>query len=158
MAATTKTRAAKSKKRAGAKRQVSTKPKAINPAAKRKAAQKGSADAHPFDKRLKLSDALREEGIGVRKIAQGYASLHGTLSSSEDKGDLKLFFDVLKENHRTLEPPLPPDRGIAGDASVTIILRHNMARPARETKAGASGPDRLSTRHASEGCSLAENT
>ena len=131
MAGTTKTSAEKAKNKAGATRQISSKPKAINPAAKRKAVQKGSADADPFDKRLKLADALREEGIGVRKIAQGYASLHGTLGGSEDKGDLKLFFDVLKENHRTLEPPRPPDRGIAGDAPVTVILKHNVPRPAR---------------------------
>jgi hypothetical protein len=93
-------------------------------------------------KTIGLAEALREEGIDERTIARGFASLHGKLGGSEDKGDLKLFFDVLKDNHRSLEPSTPSDRSSAGDAPVTIILKHNMARPARETKAGASDPDR----------------
>ncbi len=71
-------------------------------------------------KRAGLAEALREEGIDERAIAQGFASLHSKLSGSVDKGDLKLFFDVLKDNHRTLEPPTPSDRAGAGDAPVTI--------------------------------------
>ncbi|MGB8521810.1 MAG: hypothetical protein WCD43_02495 [Candidatus Acidiferrales bacterium] len=78
-----------------------------------------------------LAQALREEGIDERAIAQGFASLHSKLSGSEDKGDLKLFFDVLKENHRTLEPPSSSDRSSADDGPVTIILKHNVPRPAR---------------------------
>jgi hypothetical protein len=78
-----------------------------------------------------LAEALREEGIDERVIAQGFASLHSKLSGSEDKGDLKLFFDVLKENHRTLEPPSASDRSGGSDGPVTIILKHNVPRPAR---------------------------
>ena len=118
MAATTKKRAGPRTKRAVAK-----------PAARNKPVCGHSVDdSDERIKGLKLADALREEGIGVRKVAQGYASLHGKLSGSEDKGDLKLFFDVLKENHRTLEPPRPPDRD---SENVTVILKHNVPRPTR---------------------------
>ena len=118
MAASTKRRGATRRKRVGAK-----------PAAGKQPLHGDSADdSDECIKNVKLADALREEGIGVRKIAQGYASLHGKLSDSEDKGDLKLFFDVLKENHRTLEPPRPADRD---SENVTVILKHNVPRPAR---------------------------
>jgi hypothetical protein len=81
-------------------------------------------------KSLKMEEALRQEGIDESKVAQGYASLHEKLGDSSDKGDLKLFFDVLKENSRVLEPPHPADRGGASE-NVTVILRHNVPRPAR---------------------------
>ena len=106
-------------------------------------AVRSAEDTDTCLKKVGLAEALREEGIDERAIAQGFASLHRKLSGSEDKGDLKLFFDVLKENHRTLEPPSASDRGSANEGPVTIILKHNMARPARESKVGASDPDRL---------------
>jgi len=102
MAANTTTRRVKAKKRVDAKQQVGG-----------------------------LAEALREEGIDERAIAQGFATLQRKLSGSEDKGDLKLFFDVLKENHRTLEPPIASDRGSANDGPVTIILKHSVPRPVR---------------------------
>ena len=132
MAATKKKRAAKPKSRVGTKKQVTPKPKAPKTAANPIPAKNEAAgDGDARDKKLKLADALREEGIGVRKIAQGFATMHSKLGRSDDKGDLKLFFDVLKENHRTLEPPRPPDRVGASDAPVTVILNHNVPRPAR---------------------------
>ena len=81
-------------------------------------------------KSLKIEEALRQEGIDESKVAQGYASLHEKLGDSADKGDLKLFFDVLKENSRVLEPPRPAERGEASE-NVTVVLRHNVPRPAR---------------------------
>ena len=81
-------------------------------------------------KSLKIEEALRQEGIDESKVAQGYASLHEKLGDSADKGDLKLFFDVLKENSRVLEPPRPADRGGASE-NVTVVLRHNVPRPER---------------------------
>jgi hypothetical protein len=132
MAATTKKRAAKPKKRADAKKQAGSNSKTPKLAAKHiPAKNEPVSDSDVRDKKLKLAEALREEGIGVRKIAQGFATMHYKLGRSDDKGDLKLFFDVLKENHRTLEPPRPPDRGGASDAPVTVILNHNVPRPAR---------------------------
>jgi hypothetical protein len=132
MAATTKTRAPKAKKRAGGGKQVSSKPKASNPAARKKSpARRSAARKGPRHKILKLEEALREEGIDESRIAQGYASVHEKLSKSEDKGDLKLFVDVLEKNSRILEPPRPPDRGSASDGPVTVILKHNVPRPAR---------------------------
>ncbi len=102
------------------------------PAAKTASKGKGSdARKRTHRKLVKMEEALREEGIDERKIAQGYASMHGTLGDSDDKGDLKLFFDVLKENARVLEPPRPPDRSGACDGPVTVILKHNVPRPAR---------------------------
>jgi hypothetical protein len=131
MAATSKTHAAKAEKRVGANLTTQT------------GAVRSAEDTDTCLKKVGLAEALREEGIDERAIAQGFASLHRKLSGSEDKGDLKLFFDVLKENHRTLEPPSASDRGSANEGPVTIILKHNMARPARESKVGASDPDRL---------------
>jgi hypothetical protein len=131
MAATSKTHAVKAEKRVGSNLAAQT------------GAVRSAEDTDTCLKKVGLAEALREEGIDERAIAQGFASLHRKLSGSEDKGDLKLFFDVLKENHRTLEPPSASDRGSANEGPVTIILKHNMARPARESKVGASDPDRL---------------
>jgi hypothetical protein len=86
------------------------------------------------DEGLTLEEALRQEGINERTIARGYVSLHGKLINSTDKGDLKLFVDVLDRNPRILEPAHVADRGSASQ-NVTVILKHNMARPAREIKA-----------------------
>jgi hypothetical protein len=146
MAATSKMHAAKAGKRVGA-----------DLATKDSPAREDVADDTRTRGNVGLAEALREEGIDERAIAQGFASLHRKLSGSEDKGDLKLFFDVLKENNRTLEAARTADRSGAGDGRVTIILKHNMARPARESNVEASQSDRLSTHHASEGCSFTES-
>lgn len=131
MAATTKKCAARPKEHVDVKKQVSSKAATQNPAEEPKPAQESARRETPAgDKNLKLADALREEGIGVRKLAQGFATLHDKLGRSDDKGDLKLFFDVLKDNHRTLEPPGPPDRNSA-DENVTVVLKHNVPRPSR---------------------------
>ena len=145
MAATSKTHVAKAEKRVGANLTTQT------------GAVRSAEDTDTCLKKVGLAEALREEGIDERAIAQGFASLHRKLSGSEDKGDLKLFFDVLKENNRTLEAARTADRSGAGDGRVTIILKHNMARPARESNVEASQSDRLSTHHASEGCSFTES-
>ena len=131
MAATSKMHAAKAGKPVGSNLAAQT------------SAVRSAEDTDTCLKKVGLAEALREEGIDERAIAQGFASLHRKLSGSEDKGDLKLFFDVLKDNHRTLEPPSASERSNANDGPVTIILKHNMARPARESKVGASDPDRL---------------
>jgi hypothetical protein len=113
----------KTKRAARPKRDQSSqkkKPEAANPVVGKRA----------YAKSLKIEEALRQEGIDESKIAQGYASLHEKLGDSADKGDLKLFFDVLKENSRVLEPPRPADRGGASE-NVTVVLRHNVPRPAR---------------------------
>ncbi len=81
-------------------------------------------------KPVKLAEALREQGIDERKIAEGYASLHDKLGQSDDKGDLKLLVDVLEKNTRTLDPPRSPDRG-GSDGPVTVILKHCVPRPQR---------------------------
>src|ERR1700685_1148177 len=132
MAATSTTHVAKAEERGGANLTTQT------------GAVRSAEDTDTCLKKVGLAEALREEGIDERAIAQGFASLHSKLSGSEDKGDLKLFFDVLKDNHRTLEPPTPSERSGIGDAPVTIILKHNMARPARETSSGISDSDRFS--------------
>ena len=119
MAATSKTHAAKAEKRVGANLTTQT------------GAVRSAEDTDTCLKKVGLAEALREEGIDERAIAQGFASLHRKLSGSEDKGDLKLFFDVLKDNHRTLEPPSASERSNANDGPVTIILKHNVPRPAR---------------------------
>jgi hypothetical protein len=130
MAANTTTQRVKAKKRVDGKPQVSAKPKTPNVAAQTSSVCSAD-DTDTCRKRAGLSEALREEGIDEHTIAQGFASLHRKLSGSEDKGDLKLFFDVLKENHRTLDPPSASDRSGASDGPVTIILKHNVPRPTR---------------------------
>jgi hypothetical protein len=108
-----------------------TKPKRDRLSQKDKAeAANPSVAKRPRTKSLKIEEALRQEGIDESKVAQGYASLHNKLGDSADKGDLKLFFDVLKENSRVLEPARPVDRGVASE-NVTVVLRHNVPRPAR---------------------------
>jgi pyruvate/2-oxoglutarate dehydrogenase complex dihydrolipoamide dehydrogenase (E3) component len=119
MAATSKMYAAKAGKRVGSNLAAQT------------SAVRSAEDTDTCLKKVGLAEALREEGIDERAIAQGFASLHRKLSGSEDKGDLKLFFDVLKDNHRTLEPPSASERSNANDGPVTIILKHNVPRPAR---------------------------
>jgi hypothetical protein len=121
MAATSKTHAAKAGKRVGADLATKDSP----------AREDVADDTCTRRRNVGLAEALREEGIDERAIAQGFASLHRKLSGSEDKGDLKLFFDVLKNNHRTLEPPSASERSNANDGPVTIILKHNVPRPAR---------------------------
>jgi hypothetical protein len=94
-----------------------------------KTAQRSAALPSEY-KPVKLAEALREQGIDERKIAEGYASLHDKLGQSDDKGDLKLLVDVLEKNTRTLDPPRPPDRN-SGDSPVTVILKHCVPRPQR---------------------------
>jgi hypothetical protein len=52
--------------------------------------------------------SVAPRGVDESKVAQGYASLHEKLGDCADKGDRKLFFDMLKENSRVLEPRVPP--------------------------------------------------
>jgi len=85
------------------------------------------------DEGLTLEEALRQEGINERTIAKGYLSLHGKLINSTDKGDLKLFVDVLDKNSRILEPAHVAERSSTSQ-NVTVILKHHMARPTRESK------------------------
>ena len=119
MAATSKTHVAKAEKRVGA--DLAAQSSAV-----------GSVDGTDAGlKQIGLAKALREEGIDERKIARGYANTHNKLGDSADKGDIKLFVEVLKENSRTLEATHAQDRRGAGDGPVTIIMRHNVPRPAR---------------------------
>ena len=94
-------------------------------------AVRSAEDTDTCLKKVGLAEALREEGIDERKIARGYANTHNKLGDSADKGDIKLFVEVLKENTRTLEATRAPDRRGAGEGPVTIIMRHNVPRPAR---------------------------
>jgi pyruvate/2-oxoglutarate dehydrogenase complex dihydrolipoamide dehydrogenase (E3) component len=130
MAATTRKPSAKPEKAVYAKQRVSPKAKSPDIAAKT-VSVRSAVETDTLRNNVGLAEALREEGIDERTIARGFATLHSKLSNGEDKGDLKLFFDVLKDNHRTLEPPSPSDRNSASDAPITIILKHNVPRPAR---------------------------
>jgi hypothetical protein len=123
------------------KKQIVAKPTATVPL------EKSGSDATVFsqnpgtpDEGLTLEDALRQEGINERTIAKGYVSLHGKLINSMDKGDLKLFVDVLDKNSRILEPVHVADRSSTSQ-NVTVILKHHMARPARESKTQSSQSD-----------------
>src|ERR1700689_857700 len=119
MAATSKTHALKAEKRVGSNLAAQT------------GAVRSAEETDTCLKKVGLAEALGEEGIDEGAIAQGLASLHRKVSASEEEGDLKLFFDVLKDNHRTLEPPSASERSNANDGPVTIILKHNVPRPAR---------------------------
>jgi len=125
MSVTAKERKSKKKAKSAAK------PKRHQSSQKKKPERANSSvSERACTKSLKIEEALRQEGIDESKVAQGYASLHEKLGDSADKGDLKLFFDVLKENSRVLEPPRPADRGSASE-NVTVVLRHNVPRPER---------------------------
>jgi hypothetical protein len=124
MSVTAKERKSKKKSKRAAK------PKRDQLSGKKKPEADPVVGNRPRTKSLKIEEALRQQGIDESKVAQGYASLHEKLGDSADKGDLKLFFDVLKENSRVLEPPRPADRGGASE-NVTVVLRHNVPRPAR---------------------------
>jgi hypothetical protein len=130
MAANTTTQPAKPEKHLGAKERASPKPKTPNVAAQASSVRSAD-DTDTCLKKVGLAEALREEGIDERKIAQGYANTHNKLGDSTDKGDIKLFVDVLKENSRTLEAGRAPDRNGSGDTPITIVMRHNVPRPAR---------------------------
>jgi hypothetical protein len=130
VAANTTTQPARPEKHVDTKQQVSAKPKASNPAAQA-ISDRSADDSDTCLKKVGLAEALREAGIDERKIARGYANTHNKLGDSTDKGDIKLFVDVLKENSRTLEATRDPDRRGAGDGPVTIVMRHNVPRPAR---------------------------
>ena len=119
MAATSKTHAARAEKRVGADLAAQT------------SAVRSADDSDAGVKQIGLAEALREEGIDERKIARGYANTHNKLGDSAAKGDIKLFVEVLKENSRTLEATRAPERRGASDGPVTIIMRHNVPRPAR---------------------------
>src|ERR1700683_534555 len=119
MAATSKTHTAKAEKRVGANLADQT------------SAVRSAEETDAVLKQIGLAEALRGEGIDERKIARGYANTHNKLGDSADKGDIKLFVEVLKENSRTLEATRAPDRRGARDGPVTIIMRHNVPRPAR---------------------------
>jgi hypothetical protein len=100
---------------------------------------------------LRLSDALRNEGIDERKVAESFAEVLGKLSedrieesSAQPKLEKeKLLVHVLKECAKVLEPR-PGSRGSEGGARVIQIV-HNVPRPVRKTasenpEAGGEGP------------------
>jgi len=123
------------------KRQIVAKPKVTVPLEKSDSdATACSQNLGSSDEGLTLEEALRQEGINERTIAKGYVNLHGKLINSMDKGDLKLFVDVLDKNSRILEPAHVADRSGASQ-NVTVILKHHMSRPARELKAQPPQPD-----------------
>jgi hypothetical protein len=123
--------AADNKPEAKRKRKTLEQVKGHNPAAGKSPEQRSSGVRNAKgEKSLKIEEALRQKGIDESKVAQGYASLHEKLGASADKGDLKLFFDVLKENSRILEPPHRAD-GNSTSENVTVVLRHTVARPVR---------------------------
>ena len=128
MPATAKMRRAKPKKRVGPKQLASSRSKAPDSEAARRVS---TDDNCTRGEKIRLAEALRQEGIDERTIARGYASTHNKLNKSTDKGDIKLFVDVLKENTRILEPPRAADRNGADDGPVTVILRHNIPDPVR---------------------------
>jgi hypothetical protein len=130
VAGNTTTQPVKPEKHLGAKEQAIPKPKSPNVAAQTSSVRSAD-DTDSCLKKVGLAEALREEGIDERKIARGYANTHNKLGDSTDKGDIKLFVDVLKENSRVLEPARPADRSSASDGPVTIVMRHNVPRPAR---------------------------
>jgi hypothetical protein len=130
IAANTTTQPASPEKGVNAKQKVVKKRKTPNVAAQT-TCDRSADDTDTCFKKVGLAEALREEGIDERKIARGYANTHNRLGDSTDKGDIKLFVDVLKENSRVLEPARPADRSSASDGPVTIVMRHNVPRPAR---------------------------
>jgi hypothetical protein len=130
IAANTTTQPASPEKGVNAKQKVVKKRKTPNVAAQT-TCDRSADDTDTCFKKVGLAEALREEGIDERKIARGYANTHNKLGDSTDKSDIKLFVDVLKENSHTLEAARAPDRNGSGDTPVTIVMRHNVPRPAR---------------------------
>jgi hypothetical protein len=85
-------------------------------------------------KRIRIGDALREQGMDERAVAARLINIHESLRTGT--GDVgtreKLQIDLLEKFTRQLDPPRAIDRD-DGDAGAPIIVQlvHNVPRPQR---------------------------
>jgi hypothetical protein len=87
-------------------------------------------------KRLKLAEALREQGSDELKVAEVLHALTAKLTQNKEPGaagvaSAKLLLDVLKEITHVLEPQKAVGSSDSGDAPQFIRLVHNVPRPVR---------------------------
>ncbi|HUJ33248.1 MAG TPA: hypothetical protein VLY23_18345 [Candidatus Acidoferrum sp.] len=92
--------------------------------------------------RVRLGEALREQGIDEHAVAETYADVVDKLKGKTQENDSveKLLVDILKECSKHLEE----DAKAAGNSAVRVTLVHNVARPQRGAlapEAPASAPD-----------------
>jgi hypothetical protein len=86
-------------------------------------------------KRLRLAEAMRQEGLDEPAVARATLELvDKLLGGGEPNGSEKLLLDSLKEISRTLEPQgsSGPGAGLAAsDAPMIVQLVHDVPRPSR---------------------------
>jgi|ERR1700693_4266090 len=89
---------------------------------------KKSGDSARNHRRFKLADAWREVGLNELEVANTMAGLVQDLTGKEHSA--KTLLDAVKESIRVLEPPKATVRAGASDVPVTVILDHDVPRPA----------------------------
>jgi hypothetical protein len=83
---------------------------------------------------LKMSEAMRVEGVDESTVAKTYKSLLGRASAQSSTAEAKLLLDTVRDCAKILEPPSDAE-GLPENAVIQLV--HNVARPDHET---ASGP------------------
>lgn len=87
--------------------------------------------------RILLRDALRQEGLDERRIAEAYFKVVGTLTGQSGQGQEKVLVDVLDKCAKVLEPIGSGERAHGG-GPVIVQLIHDVPRPAYEKPALAA--------------------
>jgi hypothetical protein len=88
-------------------------------------------------RRLKMSDALRIEGVDETAVAKTYRALLGRTDSDASTQDAKLLLETARDCAELLDPPRGSDE-IPANAVVQLI--HNVPRPDREALPAEDAP------------------
>jgi len=79
---------------------------------------------------LKMSEAMRVEGVDETTVAKTYRSLLGRASAESTTADAKLLLDTVRDCAKILEPPTEAE-GLPENAVIQLV--HNVARPDHDT-------------------------
>lgn len=88
-----------------------------------------SPDSEKPKQRLRMSDAMRIEGMDERAVAKTYKSLLERKSAQDTTQDAKLLLEIARDCVEILEPAHESDE-IPANAIVQLI--HNVPRPERD--------------------------
>jgi hypothetical protein len=83
---------------------------------------------------LKMSEAMRAEGVDEATVAQTYKSLLERASAKSTTADAKLLLDTVRDCAKILEPPSEAE-GLPENAVIQLV--HNVARPDLEAESDA---------------------
>jgi hypothetical protein len=83
-------------------------------------------------KRIRIGEALRQQGIDEHSVAEGYADVMDKLKGKpeDDKAD-RLLVDVLKQCSKLLDQENGPTKPQSDATAVPVVVLHNMLRPQR---------------------------